>query len=171
SESNPGEGDYLVPLPTGAEYAFNVSHPGYLFYSDHFIIKGDYSLENPYNKDIPLVPIEAGKSAVLNNIFFDFDSYKLREESKVELNLIVDFLKLNENIRIEISGHTDNTGSDAYNLDLSKKRAEEVVGYLVSMGIEKDRLESKGYGSSKPVSENNTEQGRAKNRRTEMKIL
>ncbi len=171
SASNPEEGNYFVSLPTGSSYAFNVSHPGYLFYSDHFEIARRYSRLEPFRKDIPLEPIRKGKSIVLNNIFFDFDSYTLKEESRIELNKITELLELNPGMKIEISGHTDQTGSSIYNMELSQKRAEEVVKYLATEGIDPERLTSKGYGDTKPLSTNETEEGRALNRRTELKVL
>ncbi len=169
--SDPEEGDYLISLPTGAGYAFNVSHPGYLFYSDHFEIGRRYDRLDPLRKDIPLDPIGKGTSVVLNNIFFDVDSYMLNERSTAELDKIYQFLDQNSGVKIEISGHTDSTGTDAYNLELSGKRAEQVVDYLTSRGVKSDRLVARGYGSSRPVADNATEEGRAKNRRTELTIL
>lgn len=169
--SHPGEGNYLIGLPSGNSYAFNVSEPGYLFYSDHFDFSGEHSRTEPFQKDIQLEPIQTGKMIVLKNIFFDTDTYTLKNESVVELNKIKEFLELNPGVRIEISGHTDTTGSDEYNQELSVKRAQSVVHFLVDAGIPAERLEAKGYGASRPVAKNDTEEGRAKNRRTELKIL
>jgi outer membrane protein OmpA-like peptidoglycan-associated protein len=169
--SNPGEGDYFVSLPTGSAYAFNVSQPGYLFYSDHFEINRRYERLDPLRKDIPLDPVKTGKTIVLNNIFFDTDSYRLKETSRVELDKIFEFLDLNKNVRVEISGHTDNTGTPIYNLELSEKRARQVVDYLTDRGIEPGRLEARGYGDTMPIADNTTEEGRARNRRTELKVL
>jgi outer membrane protein OmpA-like peptidoglycan-associated protein len=171
SVSNPGEGDYFLSLPTGASYAFNVSQPGYLFYSDHFQMEKEYSKLQPFVKNIPLDPIRQGKLIVLNNVFFDTDSYKLKDVSKVELDKVLRLLIENNSIRVEISGHTDNTGSSAYNMDLSERRAEAVVSYLIEKGINAQRMEAKGYGDTKPVGDNNSEEGRSLNRRTELKIL
>jgi outer membrane protein OmpA-like peptidoglycan-associated protein len=169
--SNPGEGDYFVSLPTGSAYAFNVSQPGYLFYSDHFEIDRRYDRLDPLRKDIPLDPVRTGKTIVLNNIFFDIDSYRLKETSRVELDKIFEFLKLNQTVRVEISGHTDNTGTSGYNLELSEKRAKQVVEYLTDRGIKHGRLEARGYGDTMPIADNATEEGRARNRRTELKVL
>jgi len=171
SVSNPGEGDYFLSLPTGTSYAFNVSQPGYLFYSDHFEIEKRYSRLEPFRKDIPLEPIRSGKRIVLNNIFFDTDSYTLKDASRVELDKIRELLEQNPGVKVEISGHTDNTGTPQYNLELSEKRAEEVVSYLTRHGIDPERLTAKGYGETQPVEDNATEQGRAQNRRTELKVL
>ncbi len=171
SVSSSGEGDYILSLPTGADYAFNVSHPGYLFYSDHFKLEKHYGKLDPLKKAIPLDPLSTGKMVVLNNIFYATDSYKLKESSTVELDKVLEFLELNQGVGVEISGHTDNTGSATYNLELSRKRAEEVVRYLTSRGIDPERLTAKGYGDTVPVADNATEEGRAMNRRTELKIL
>jgi outer membrane protein OmpA-like peptidoglycan-associated protein len=171
SVSGPKEGDYFVSLPAGTSYAFNVSMPGYLFYSDHFEIDKGYSKMDPFRKDIPMEPIMQGRKIVLNNIFFDTDSHLLQESSKVELDKIYELLVLNPGLRIEISGHTDNTGTPSYNMELSEKRAEEVVHYLEEKGIGADRLTARGYGEEAPVADNSTEEGRARNRRTELKVL
>ena len=116
-------------------------------------------------------PIETGTVTVLNNIFFKTDSFDLKPESKSQLDEIVAFMKNNPSLKVEISGHTDNQGSDNYNLELSEKRAASVVAYLIVHGVPNMRLVSKGYGFTKPVANNSTEEGRALNRRTEFKIL
>lgn len=171
SVSGPADGDYFVSLPAGTSYAFNVSMPGYLFYSDHFEMDKVYSKMDPFRKDIPMEPIIQGKKIVLNNIFFDTDSHQLHKSSRVELDKIHELLVRNPGLRIEISGHTDNTGSPRYNMELSEKRAAEVVRYLEEKGIEAGRLTARGYGEKVPVADNSTEEGRALNRRTELKVL
>lgn len=171
SESRSGEGDYFISLPSGSSYAFNVSQPGYLFYSDHFALEKSYSKLHPFRKEIPLEPIKEGKRIVLNNVFYDTDAFTLKPESKIELEKVYDFLTLNKNVQVEISGYTDNTGTNNYNMELSRRRAEEVVNYLLSLGIDPARLKAKGYGATVPVGDNTTEEGRALNRRTELKIL
>ena len=171
SGSSPGEGDYFVSLPSGASYAFNVSHPGYLFYSDHFSLEKTFTRLDPFRKDIPLEPIMTGRKIILNNIFFDTDSYQLKDASRVELNKLYDLLVQNPYISIEISGHTDDTGDPDYNQELSLKLAEAVVSYLVNKEIDAKRLKAKGYGETQPVSDNSTEEGRAQNRRTELQVL
>lgn len=171
SVSGPVEGDYFLSLPAGSSYAFNVSMPGYLFYSEHFEIEKVHSKVDPFRKDIPMDPIMQGKKIVLNNIFFDTDSHQLQQSSRVELDKIYELLVLNPGLRIEISGHTDNTGTPSYNMELSEKRAEAVVQYLVEKGIGAARLVARGYGEEVPVADNSTEAGRALNRRTELKVL
>ena len=108
---------------------------------------------------------------VLKNIFFETNEYTLLEPSKAELNKLVEFLTQNSSLKIEIGGHTDNVGSDDLNKKLSENRAKSVYEYLISAGIDKARLSYKGYGSTKPIAANNTEAGKAENRRTEFKII
>ncbi len=162
-------GNYLVTLPVGKDYAFNVSRQGYLFYSDNFLLS-QHSPDSTYEKNIALQSIEVNASVVLNNIFFDVNKYDLKPESQVELDKLVQLLNENPTLKVEISGHTDNVGSPADNLVLSNNRAKSVVNYLISKGVAANRLSYKGYGETKPVADNNTEEGRALNRRTEMKV-
>jgi len=170
-ESNAGEGEYLVSLPTDRDYALNVSRPGYLFYSEHFEFRGEHTSIDPFIRDVPLQPVKTGKSIILNNIFYDTDSYELLPESRAELNKLYEFMKGSGDVKVEISGHTDNTGTPEYNKELSEKRAASVVNYLIERGISPDRLVSAGYGEERPVADNNTESGKARNRRTELTII
>ena len=169
--SNEGEGDYLVPLPANKDYALIVSHPGYLFYSENFNFSGKFSSMDPFLKDVALKPVKSGEKIVLKNVFFGFDSFILEEESTTELNIIVDFLTQNNKLKVEISGHTDNVGLRKYNEKLSENRAKAVVNYLIDNGISGSRLSYKGYGDRAPLQSNDTETGRAENRRTELKII
>lgn len=170
-KSDRNTGEYLVCLPIDRDYAFNASKQGYLFYSENFSLTGLKHPEKPYVMNIPLNPIEEGVAVVMRNIFFEFDSYELLPESFAELNRITAFLIENPNIKIEIGGHTDNVGSMAYNKALSENRAKAVYKYFTEMGISSQRLSYKGYYFSQPIAENETEEGRAKNRRTEFKII
>jgi outer membrane protein OmpA-like peptidoglycan-associated protein len=113
----------------------------------------------------------AGNTFILPNLFFEFAQSNLLPESYSELQRLLNYLIRNETVKIEISGHTDNQGSDAYNQKLSMERAKSIYNYLISNGIDKDRLSYKGYGKEKPVVPNNSEENRAKNRRTEILIL
>ncbi len=121
--------------------------------------------------DLYLDPIAIGATVRLNNIFFDFDKTTLKPESYKELNQVVDFLESNGSVSIEIAGHTDSRGSDEYNANLSQGRAQAVVDYLYSQGIDESRIEAHGYGESMPVETNDTDEGRAVNRRVEFTIL
>ena len=163
-------GNYFITLPVGKDYAFNVNRKGYLFYSDNFLMS-KLSPDSTYQKDILLQPIETNASIVLNNIFFDVNKFELKTDSQVELDKLVQLLTENPNLKIEISGHTDNAGKPADNLLLSNNRAKAVVTFLVSKNIAAQRLSSKGYGETKPIADNKTEAGKALNRRTEMKVI
>lgn len=164
-------GDFLVCLPIERNYALNVSKEGYLFYSANFSLKGLTDISEPFTVDAPLQPIEIGKTVVLKNIFFDTDKYVLKPESFVELNKLLQFLNDNPKLKVEIGGHTDNVGTPDYNQELSENRARAVYDYLLTKGIEAERLTYKGYGLSQPIATNETEKGRAENRRTEFKIV
>ncbi|MDZ4823549.1 MAG: OmpA family protein [Flavobacteriales bacterium] len=168
--SDPRTGEYLVCIPSGKDYALNVSKQGYLFHSENFSLKEYLSLK-PFELDVELKKLRAGETVVLNNVFFDSNSSVLKPESKVELNRLADLLKSNATVKIEIGGHTDNVGSDTDNMKLSEARAKSVVEFIVTQGIDASRLSSKGYGETTPLESNDTERGRAKNRRTEMKVM
>lgn len=163
------EGNYLVTLPLGKDYAFNVNRKSYLMYSENF----PFSTKTPdstYLINIPLQPIDTGASIVLKNIFFETGKYTLQQVSAAELDNLVDLLKENPSVNIQINGFTDNQGKPTDNMILSENRAKAVVKYLIQNGIEASRLASKGYGETRPIADNNTEIGRAKNRRTSMKV-
>lgn len=161
-------GSFLAVLNKGSEYAFYVSKAGYLFKSLTFSVADSVS---SVNLEIPMEAIEKDRAEVLNNIFFNSGEFTLDDKSKVELDRMVDFLKNNKQIGIEISGHTDDVGTDQVNLELSKKRAQSVMDYLQKSGIEASRLTSKGYGETKPVAKNDSEENRQKNRRIEWRVL
>lgn len=169
-QNNSVTGEYLICLPPNKNYALNVSAPGYLFYSENFEFKLK-SVTEPMLKNIELKPITGGESIVLNNIFFEVNKADLKTESKAELDKLYAFLKNNKEVRLEIGGHTDNTGLKDANQKLSENRAKEVVNYLVQKGIDSARLVAKGYGDTKPVAPNTTAENKALNRRTEMKVL
>ena len=170
TNSNEASGQFLASLPSGKTYAFNVYSDGYLFYSDQFELKNKRTVE-PFKLMVPLEPIKVGAKIALRNIFYESGSYKLKNESMYEITKLVQFLKENADVRIEISGHTDNTGVDQANLTLSTNRAKSVYDWLIKQGIAADRLVYKGYGKSQPLEPNTTEAGKAKNRRTEIKII
>ncbi len=165
-----GNGDYTIALPVGKDYAFNVSKKGYLFYSDNFSLK-DTAAGKPFSINIGLQPIAVNASVVLKNIFFDFDKYDLKPESRIELDQLAKLLEDNPALKIQINGYTDNAGNAEHNLTLSQHRADAVVAYLVSKSIAAGRLTAKGYGAARPVADNSTEEGRAQNRRTEFVVV
>jgi outer membrane protein OmpA-like peptidoglycan-associated protein len=125
----------------------------------------------PQEKEIFPEKIEEGVSFIMHNIFFDFDKSELKPESYSELAKLIDFLQKNPTISIEIEGHTDNQGEAVHNIKLSEARAKTVMDYLIANGISSNRLSCKGYGSANPIQSNETEEGRAANRRTECRIV
>lgn len=168
-KSDPITGAYLACIPAEHNYALNVSKTGYLFYSDNFSLKGLKDIST-YKRDVPLNPLRAGISIVLKNIFFATDSFALKSESKAELTKLISFMNNNPGVSIEIGGHTDNIGTNEYNMKLSQNRAKSVYAYLIDHGINSKRMTYKGYSFLKPLATNETEEGRALNRRTELVI-
>lgn len=171
STSDITDGTFILTLPVDKDYALNVSCKGYLFYSRNFSIQNGSDSREPMQLDVPMEPVEVGGTVILRNIFFETDKFELKPESMAELDKLLEFLQKNPRINIEISGHTDNVGTEAHNLDLSQRRADAVFAYLTGKGIPKERLTSKGYGEGKPIDTNDTPEGRANNRRTEFKVL
>jgi outer membrane protein OmpA-like peptidoglycan-associated protein len=163
-------GNYLITLPEGRNYAFDVKRRGYLFFSKNFSLT-DNAGDTVYHIDIPLQPLAANAVVVLNNIFFDPNKYDLKPESGTELDAVVQLLKDNPTLKIQISGHTDNSGNSADNIKLSDERAKSVTAYLIAKGIAPTRLTSKGWGDTQPIADNGTPDGRARNRRTELKVI
>ncbi len=168
--SDPVTGEYLIVLAEGSQYALYVSQKNYLFTSLSFTYEKDENLE-PVRKDISLTPIRAGSKTTLNNIFFETDKYELQERSRTELNKVVRFMVKNPDIRIEISGHTDDVGADDYNLTLSERRAKAVFDYLTQNGVEANRMEFRGFGEKRPAVPNSSDKNRSQNRRIEFEII
>ncbi|PLW99884.1 MAG: hypothetical protein C0593_02180 [Marinilabiliales bacterium] len=169
-ESNATTGKYMISLPSGKSYGFSIQAEEYPFYSEILEIPPTNSYRE-ITKDIILEKLMVGSKIILNNIFFDFNKSSLRDESIAELNRVVKMMNDVPSLKIQISGHTDNIGSDAYNQNLSEERAHSVVNYLVASGIAADRLKYKGYGESQPIAGNDTDEGRQMNRRTEFEVL
>lgn len=169
-ESDSLKGDYLMVLTQGAEYALYVTRAGYLFKSLNFNYSEVKNFE-PIVVDIELEKIKTGSVVVLNNIFFDTDKYELKEKSTPELQKMLRLLNENPQVRIQVSGHTDNVGASDYNQQLSLKRATSVYQYLIDHGVDKKRVQFKGFGATRPVADNNTEAGRQQNRRIEVAIV
>ncbi len=170
STANSATGKFLIPLPSGKNYGIAVKKDGYLFHSENFDVPQTTDYQE-VNLDIKLMPIQKDAKIVLRNVFFDTDKATLKPMSYTELDKLVEIMNKNPKIKIEIGGHTDNVGSKAYNQRLSQSRAESVVNYLISKGFSSDRMTYKGYGFDDPIATNNTEEGRAQNRRVEFKIL
>lgn len=163
-------GNYLITLPVGRDYAFNVTRKGYLIYSENFPLS-QKAPDSTYHIDIPLQPLVANATVILKNIFFEVNSTALNDNSTAELNQLLALLKENPSLQIQINGHTDNIGKPADNLKLSNGRAQSVVNFLVKNGIDAKRLRFQGFGATLPIADNNTEEGRARNRRTEVKVI
>lgn len=172
--SDPNDGSYIIVLPLGKNYGYFIDKEGY-FPASHNIDVSNFSNDTTILYDIVLYPIdylvEKQKKVRLNNIFFDFDKYNLKPESFPELDRVVVLLMKNPSYVIHIEGHTDSIGTDEYNLQLSRLRAESVRNYLVDKGIKPERIAIFGYGSSKPIASNENEEGRALNRRVEVWFL
>jgi outer membrane protein OmpA-like peptidoglycan-associated protein len=170
--SNPETGDYIITLPNGTGYSYFAEKEGYYSVSNMVDLTAESSFKE-MTVDIIMSSVKTLEqtSIKLNNIYFDFDKFELQPESFTELDRVYKFLSENPDVKIEISAHTDSKGGDDYNLQLSQKRAESVVSYLISKGIDGARLTAKGYGEANPVGDNETEEGRAQNRRVEMRIV
>lgn len=164
------DGTFRITVPTGKNYGVVFNKAGYLFQSVNAEIPDSVGYEKDLG-NIMLQKVDVGKKIVLNNIFFDFNKSTLRQESISELARAVDLLNNMTSLQIEISGHTDNVGSQGYNQKLSEARAKSVVDHLISKGIEKKRLTFKGYAFSQPIANNDSEEGKQMNRRTEFKVL
>ena len=169
ANSNATTGEYKITLPAGKLYGFLAEADGYLSISQNI----DLTKEEYYrsiNQDLNLVPIKKGANIVINNLFFDFGKFDLLHESFPELNRLADFMIKNNEYKVLISGHTDDIGSSSSNMTLSKNRANAVAQYLISKGIEKNRLKIKGFGKTKPLKPNDSEENRQQNRRVEFEI-
>jgi OmpA-OmpF porin, OOP family len=169
-KSDKFNGEYLVVLTEGSHYGLFVSKPGYLFKSHTFNFENEMTFD-PFTLDVYLQPIKKASLITLNNVFFETGKYLLENKSTSELDKLVDFLNQNPTLKVEISGHTDNVGLKSNNLQLSTKRAESVLDYLVENGIDISRIKYKGYGDSQPIAPNDTELNRKMNRRIECRIL
>ena len=169
-QSDSINGKYLIVLREGSEFALYINKAGYLFESISFNYQQKDELE-PVKLDVYLKPVREGEKIVLNNIFFDIDSYQIQNKSGVEIEKIIKFLTSNPSAHVEIGGHTDNTGNESYNTTLSIKRAQAVYNLLIEKGVPKSRLAYEGYGQSKPAFPNDNEENRKLNRRIEFKVI
>ncbi len=170
AHSSPVDGAYQVALVKGKLYGVHAEATGYFPHSEQFDARelGTYS---EVEKDLLLTPIKSNVAIRLNNVFFDFGKFDLRPESFPELDRLVELLVNNPSYKIALSGHTDNVGTDAANVLLSQNRINSVRDYILTKGVDASRLTAKGYGKTKPVATNDTEEGRQENRRVEFTIL
>ncbi|MEP2669861.1 MAG: OmpA family protein [Cyclobacteriaceae bacterium] len=176
TRSNPETGEYEIHLPGGQLYGVRAEADGHISENQSLDLKDVKQDGVTRNQDMRLEPIEVAKiepdaTINLNNIFFDFDQSTLKSESFPELNRIVTLMGDKPTLEVEISGHADATGPEAYNLGLSERRAKSVVRYLTDKGVSQDRIKVSFFGETKPVESNETREGRRKNRRVEFKIL
>ncbi len=179
------KGVFILCLPVGINYSLAVAEKKYAFYSDNFNLTENNSVDKPFSLKIDLQPIEdkpviaannqpqtvKTKPMILKNVFFDTGSANLKPESRDELMRLRDMLQENPNMKIQLNGHTDNTGSQAKNQTLSENRAAAVLQFLVQNGINASRLTAHGFGDTSPIDTNDTDSGRKNNRRTEFLIL
>lgn len=162
-------GEYVAAIKFESDFMLTVKKPDFV-YESTYISKEDSVFSEPTNVNVDLEPVELGKAYRMKDIYYKSNSADLTPESKKVLDEFTEFLNENPNIKVKIQGHTDNIGSDAFNLTLSENRAHSVYNYLVSMGLSASRLSYKGFGETKPVDTNDSEVGRAMNRRTEFLV-
>jgi len=162
-------GQFSQGIPKLGLYVLTASADGYLVATDSILVNDEEV--TPVTKDLYLPFVEVGLTVELKNVYFDYNKTTLKSESFVELDKVYDFLNRNPRVEVEIAGHTDNVGTDQYNATLSQGRCQSVVDYLISKGIAGSRLTPHGYGESKPIDTNDTEEGRANNRRVEVTVL
>lgn len=168
-KSNAATGQFLLTLPSGKDYGIAVKKDSYLFYSENFNIPPTSEYQE-ITRDIKLMKLEKDSKIVLKNVFFETASANLDPKSYKELDDLINIMKDHANLKIEISGHTDNSGTRATNLSLSERRAQSVVNYLAK-DVPVERMVAKGYAFDEPIADNATVEGRALNRRVEFKIL
>jgi outer membrane protein OmpA-like peptidoglycan-associated protein/tetratricopeptide (TPR) repeat protein len=169
--SDPATGDFELVIPHGGNYGVTTESQGYLFNSINFSLP-KFAEYQEIDTHIIMVKTEVGSKVVLRNIFFDVGKFNLKEQSIAEVKNLEQLLLDNPELKVQINGHTDNTGSPAANKDLSLKRANSVVEFLVSNGINKARLSAKGFGAERPIVSNDDESGgREINRRTEIEVV
>ena len=163
-------GTYTARLPEPKVYGVEINAPGYLYFLDILDLTGETN-EEKLQRDFYLRRVEVGTRVVLDNIYFETGKAVLRPESFDALDQVFRFLENNPGMKLEISGHTDNTGSLRVNERLSRARAKSVVDYLVERGIPPEMLIYEGYADTQPVAPNDTPEGRERNRRVEFKVI
>ncbi|MEO6633662.1 MAG: OmpA family protein, partial [Mucilaginibacter sp.] len=167
-------GNYLFEIDNKKGYRLRIEKDGYFSKIIPVTLKGSDTLFNPLTC---LQQYQVNKPIRIKNILYDFDKATLRPESKSDLDSLVKILADNPGFEIELASHTDSIGSDVYNLNLSQLRAQECVNYIISKGVNKDRLYAKGYGKNRPIAPNtfpdgtDNPAGRQLNRRTEFTVV
>lgn len=166
-----GSGRYRVGLEAGKQYTFRASAKGFGEETWQLDTSADSATGGVFEHDFRLSPLKEGTTFTLENIYFETSSYTLLSESFEELDKFVQILNDNPNLYIRVEGHTDNVGDFDKNVELSRNRADAVKKYLAEKGISPERIETKGYGPTKPVAKGSSEEQRRKNRRVEIVIL
>ncbi len=185
--STKSDGTFLTCLPLGKNYALNVSKKKYLFATENFSLAGNADFSKPFLLEILLQPIEnqtatnpgeslektptVGRPVVLNNVFFDSGKSELLRESAIELNRLAELMLENPSLKFQINGHTDSDGDEILNQKLSEARAKSVFDFLVSKNVPAERLSFRGFGETMPIDSNDSEAGKARNRRTEFEVM
>ena len=158
-------------MPLGKNYGYYAERQGYYPSSNNINLKRNDNISE-VTENITLTSIREMKEEKarvrINNIFFDFDKYELKPESYPELDRLAEFIKKNKPYLVRIEGHTDNSGTLEYNMNLSKLRAQSVLNYLLNNGLNKELLVAIGFGMLNPIADNNSEENKAKNRRVEI---
>ncbi len=162
--------EYEIELPLGEKFGFYANAENYLAENQNINTETKVNGQE-IERDLLVIPVEIGQTMRLNNIFFDFNESTLKKESRHELDRLLSIFDRYRTLKIELAGHTDYVGSDQYNLKLSDARAKAVRKYLLSKGIDPERIVANGYGENYPVADNETEEGRQLNRRVEFRVL
>jgi outer membrane protein OmpA-like peptidoglycan-associated protein/tetratricopeptide (TPR) repeat protein len=181
SQRSGQDGTFTAVLPVGKDYALTIDLPGYLFYAERFSLTDGFTQADPYLLDIALQPVptisvatskraEADGAIAFRNVLFESGSAELLAVSGDELDRLAELLTKAPRFRVEIVGHTDNVGTTQSNLELSQRRAAAVKTYLISRGVTDTRITARGDGEQNPVDTNDTEEGRARNRRTTFRL-
>jgi outer membrane protein OmpA-like peptidoglycan-associated protein len=171
-ESGVGVFEFNITSSSPKDYRLSVEKEGYVFLNQTVKLEGASTEEKTLTRTIEMRKLALGVSGVLRNIYFDFNKWTFKNESYNELNKLERMMAQNQNIKVEISGHTDSVGPDVYNLFLSRKRAEAVKDFLTKKGIDSRRVKAVGYGEKKPLASNDDEkEGREYNRRVEFLVI
>jgi outer membrane protein OmpA-like peptidoglycan-associated protein len=164
--------EFSIKNKKSKDYRLSVEADGYVFQNQTMKIEGASEEEKTLNRTIEMRKLSVGVTSILRNIYFDFDKATFKTDSYTELNKLEAMLRQNENVMVEIGGHTDAVGAKSYNTNLSQRRAEAVKDFLTKKGIDARRVKAVGYGESKPLASNDDEdEGREFNRRVEFKVL
>jgi outer membrane protein OmpA-like peptidoglycan-associated protein len=171
ARSNPATGEYKIALSANEIYGFRAEANGYIPINENLDLTKLKTNKDEIERDLILVPIEQGQVVTINNVFFESGQFELLPASYPELERLAKLMSENSKMKIRLEGHTDNVGAAQSNMLLSNERVNEVKKFLVGKGVVETRIQLKGLGQSKPIESNNTEEGRAKNRRVECIIL